>query len=181
MKSSFFAIALSIAAFAVLPLSGQDFKILDMTKGIYKDGQLPVNFVSYGQADYKPLPVVSYKVEEGKKAWVITKVEGKAGARFDSYRRYPAKAGDKFILTVEAKGKGEGFFMLQVNSQKGWEGQIGYKSFKVTDKYAIYNVEFDVKDMNNPTRDLYCHFIVQKGSELYIRSINGKVVPGKVK
>ena len=181
MKKSLFAIVVFFAAFAVLPLSGQDFKILDMTKGIYKDGQLPVNFVSYGHAAYKPLPAVSYKVEDGKKAWVITKVEGKDGARFDSYRRYPAQAGDKFILTVEAKGKGEGFFILQANSQKGWEGQIGYKSFKVTDKYALYNVEFDVKDMKNPTKNLYCHFVVKNGSELYIRSINAKVVSGKKK
>ena len=164
---------------AALPLSGATYKLLDLTKGNFQDGKVPPRWVSYKAATYLPLPQLSYKMEEGKRTWNISKVAGKDGARFDSYYRYPAKAGDKFVVTVEARGKGKISFIVQALSAKKWEGHIGIKSVAVNAKYGVYKISFDVKNMKNPTEKLYCHFMVDKGSDISIRSIAAEVIPGK--
>ena len=138
----------------------------------------PLDYYPYKRGDFVPLPKTDFPTENGKKLWRIYDVKGKAGCRFDNYRKHPVLAGDKFVVIARVRGKGSFYTCVQAYSNKKWMGYLGEKRIKVTANWQTLEIPFDVKDftVNHPTTSVFICVGASGGSDLYIESIKVKRV-----
>ncbi len=170
-------LTLIFSLFCVCTIYASELKLkADFEKFDQKNG-VPHGWYLNGYAGYQPSPKIDYSTDpDGKKVIHFGEIGGRSGFSLCHGEFFNAVTGEAVAVTAKVRGKGTGWFQLQVFSAKKWIGVSQSEKYPISAEWTEIKIVLPVVDMRSiPTDQIMFTLGALNGSELFLKDLKAEL------